>query len=228
MNSLVLEFPADYSIGTIRLRQRNGGKKWVEFSEAIGKVVIPKKADVSLRIHYDVDVDPTIFSSYKPAALAVFEWFCTSKASDAAIQYLQPLTGLEGLALWETNVGDEALTYVKSLHNLKWLDIGDTKITDDGLRQISEMSSLEELILLNDQITDSGIAHIQSLPQLRTLDLMNTLVTDQVIESLSKMTRLKYLRIFDTQMTERGYNQLQQALPACKIRYYNSNDFTFS
>jgi hypothetical protein len=221
MNESVLRFPQDRSIGKLSIRKSKSQREWTEHAPARGEIAIPRGVEVLLAIDPCVEFDPALFSDFEPEALAVFEWVSTSRVFDAAIKHLRQLTGLKGLALWETDIGDEALRSIGHLYNLEWLDIGDTEITDQGLAWIRELCSLDYLTLLNDRVTDDCLVHLQRLPKLRGLDLMNTLVDDDGVAALSSLYRLRSLRIVGTQITEKGFKELKRALPHCQIRYHH-------
>ena len=219
MNEPVLRFPQDRSIGKLSIRNSDSQREWTEYAAARGEITIPRGAEVRLSIDPCVEFDPALFSDFEPEALAVFEWVSTSRVSDTAIKHLRQLTGLKGLALWETSIGDEALRSIGHLYSLEWLDIGDTEITDQGLAWIRKLWSLDYLTLLNDRVTDNCLVHLQRLPKLRGLDLMNTLVDDNGVAVLSRLFSLRSLRIVGTQITEKGFMELKRALPHCQIRY---------
>ena len=221
IQSRIITFRGDFSIGTLSLRASGSTEKWTDFGEAIGNVVIPLGQEVRLEVFPTVLLEKQTLSGLEPDALSEFQWVSTSKVTDAAIANLRHLTGLKGLALWETNIGDEALQHVRHLCNLSWLDIGDTKITDAGLGYLRELSCLNDLALLNDRISNYGLIHLQNLLKLEGLDLMNTPLTDEGAGMLCNMSRLKNLRIFNTCITEEGYQKLKAALPRCRIKYYH-------
>ncbi len=221
MENRTLKSPVNLSIGRVSIRDREGNGEWSLLTEATGNVFIPADKEARLDVAARAVFDPEIFSSLDADALAVFGWVSTSRVTDAAIEHLQHLTSLKGLALWETAIGDPALRHVRHLSHLRWLDIGDTKITDDGLVYLIEMRDLASLTLLNDKITDRGLVELQKLPSLVRLDLMRTLITDQGIETLCTMSRLRYLRICDTSITEKGFDELKVCLADCGIRYHH-------
>ncbi len=221
MRSRTIKFLGDLSIGIVSVRTVSSRNDWSVFAEAIGDVVIPTNKEVRIEVSPTIVFDPSIFSTFESNALSVVEWVSTRKVSDAAIAHLRHLTGLKGLALWETNIGDEGLRHLRHLSKLRWLDIDDTRVTDDGLTYLSELSLLKELSLLNDRITDKGIVHLRNLTSLEGLDLMNTSVSDKAVEALRKMQQLRTLRIVNTSITEKGYREIKSALPRCKLLYYH-------
>jgi Leucine-rich repeat (LRR) protein len=220
----IVAFPTEYSIGELFLLSPNHRGIRIEFGEARGNIVVPAGKELCLQVPYPADFDPQIFTTLTPDSLAVFCWFCTSQVTNAAVAPIRHLSGLKGLALWETGIGDETLWNLRHLLNLRWLDIGNTQVTDAGLSCLKEMEVLKELSLTDNRITDLGLWHLQKLPALNHLDLMNTAVTDEGIEILRKMTGLNYLRIYGTKISDSGYQALKRALPNCEIWFYKSND----
>jgi len=212
-------FPSESPIGTLLIRPRESQKEWEPFAEARGEVVIPADQEGLLEISDKAVFEPRILAHLSPNALSELSWAHNGKVTDAAIKHIRHLTGLMGLALWETNIGDGGLTSVKELSNLRWLDIGDTQVTDRGLAQLSDLPFLCYLTLLEDRITDDGLLHLQNLRSLEGLDLMDTDVTDKGAETLCRIGRLKDLRIVNTRITRNGFAKLKRALPECQIRY---------
>lgn len=221
-----IDFPSQQSLGRLSVRAAGSREPWVEFAEARGSITVPADKELRLTVAY-VDVDSKVFSTLAPDALSVFEWVSTGRATDvaAAVPDLCHLTGLQGLALWETNINDESLFNLRHLSNLRWLDIGDTQVTDAGLRYLCEMSRLYELSLLNDRISDAGLDSLQRLPSLTHMDLMKTPITDKGVGVLKRMRQLRYLRIFGTGITEQGCQELHRSLSDCAIWFYRSNSF---
>jgi len=221
MDNRTIRFPSSFSIGDVSIRLAGSPGDWSPFVQAIGDVMIPPDNEVRLDVSAAVVFEPNVFLTLEPNALAALSWVSTRRVTNGAIAYLQHLTGLRGLELWETNIGDEALQYLRQLSNLRWLDLGDTKITDDGLPHLSGLYLLKELALLNDRITDKGLPHLVVLASLERLDLMKTPLTDEGVETLCRMNQLKSLRIFNTCITEKGYKKLRSTLPDCRVKYYH-------
>jgi Leucine-rich repeat (LRR) protein len=84
---------------------------------------------------------------------------------------------------------------IGKLASLESLDIDHTRITDAGLAKLAGLTKLTALTLDSVDLTDAGVAHLAGIGSLRELDLYHTLVTDK------------------------GFEQLQKALPNCRIHY---------
>ncbi|HEY9401159.1 MAG TPA: hypothetical protein VIQ24_00600 [Pyrinomonadaceae bacterium] len=203
----------------ISLRDVENRREWDDYAEGRGEVVIPLNRDARLCVSYKAMSDLSPLSTLLADDLQVLEITCTRKLEDTQLRHIQGLTGLLGLALWETDIGDAACMYLGRMSNLRWLDIGDTQITDEGLAFIRRMPYLEELTLLNTQIGNAGLQHLAGLSKLKRLDLKRTKVSDAGFELLRKLPGLESLRITDTAISYPVYARLKSALPGCEIEY---------
>lgn len=206
-------------MGELYLRDLEDVNDWNEYTEARGKVAVPLGREVSLWVSSHAASDLSPLAVLRPDDLQVVEITCT-KLDGRQLQHIQHLTGLRGLALWETFISDEAFLHVNKLTKMRWLDIGDTRITNEGLAFVQAFTFLEELTLLNTQISDQGIRHLEGLTNLKRLDLMGTQVSDDSFESLRGLTGLKSLRIVDTDISYPVYARLKRELPDCQIKYH--------
>lgn len=223
MNTRIVKFHPTHSLGKLYLRKLNRPDYWVEYLDAQGAVSVPPGMNLELWVTNDGLTDLTPLTRLEPDDLYAIN-FATSRVKDHDLRFIRSLTDLNGLAIWETNIGDLALTHLSGMASIRWLDIGDTKVTDEGLAYLRGLKRLKSLTLLNDGIGDNGVKHLAGFAGLQHLDLMNTRVSDASITALRSLTGLRYLRIYQTQITENGYAELGRALPGCEIWYYRSND----
>jgi hypothetical protein len=220
MKNRDIQITSKESIGKLYVRKVSTGGDWSFFAEALGHIAIPQEMAVRLVVSATIDFDPNVLSTLDPDSLDVFEWVSTSNVTDTALLHIRHLTGLRGLALWETSLSNLGLSHLQNLCSLEWLDIGTTSIDDDGLRFLMKLDRLDYLTLLDDRITDAGVKDLCQLESLSGLDLMNTFVTDKAVEYLRRVHRLRHLRIVNTLITEKGYITLRTLLPHCDIRYH--------
>jgi len=68
-------------------------------------------------------------------------------------------------------------------------------------------------------LTDADLVQIASLDQLRYLDLFESRVTDAGLARLHGLTELEHLDLRGTEVSPEGVENLQRALPNCKIGY---------
>ena len=109
------------------------------------------------------------------------------------LRHLVALPKLEGLHLAFLPLSDADILPLASASNLKWINLNHTNISDNGLSTVGKLASLEKLYLNSTEITDAGLTKLYGLSQLRIIMLGNTNVTNK------------------------GFDNLQQALPGCKI-----------
>jgi hypothetical protein len=126
--------------------------------------------------------------------------------------------GQEELDLRGPETTDEVVAEkLKGLTKLKELDLGGTGVTDAGLVHLKGLTKLKELDLSFTKITDAGLIHLKGHTKLESLVLSNTYVTDAGLVHLKGLTNLERLYLDGTQVTDAGIQDLQRALPNCKI-----------
>lgn len=118
-----------------------------------------------------------------------------TETTDADLDVLARLRGVERLALARTKITDAGMPKIGRLVRLKALDLGGTQVTDAGIAHLAELRNLEFLYLEGTAATDVGLAHLERLHNLRTLVVERTAVTDAGAESLRKaLPELKEIR----------------------------------
>lgn len=96
-----------------------------------------------------------------------------------------------------------------------------SQFTDETLKDIRVFTQLKSLWISSTQVTDSGLVHLKSMDKLEDVRLYHTQVTDNGLLHLRGLTSLRRLTLNATQVTEAGVNELQTALPNCKIVWSN-------
>jgi internalin A len=142
-----------------------------------------------------------------------------TNVTDAGIEQLQGLSGLEELCVWNTAVTDSGLNYVKGMNELQFLNLRGTKVTDAGVERLIGLSKLQTLALCETSVTDASASRLAALKNLQQLSLKKTLVTDAGLEGVKSLTQLKELSVEGSQVTNAGVNELQKALPNCRIAH---------
>ena len=148
------------------------------------------------------------------------------------VKGLEKLTQLEKLTLYNNQLTDvkglEKLTQLKFLHlsnnqltdvkglekltKLESLRLSENKLTD--VKGLEKLTKLESLYLNNNQLTD--VKGLEKLTQLTYLDLRFNQLTD--VKGLENLTQLEKLILYvNPDLTKAQIEQLQKALPKCKI-----------
>ena len=166
-----------------------------------------------------------------------------TKIPDSGLQHLISLPKLRVLTLGGSNISDSGLERLSAAPSLTLLNLPDTKITDKGLVHLARLRTLKQLALGNcDGITNSGLRHLLNVKSLEQLNLGGTPITDKGLVHLGKhmhlellslggckgitdsglqhlkgLKKLKELNLTNTQVTDTGVEEIQQALPKCKI-----------
>jgi tetratricopeptide (TPR) repeat protein len=123
----------------------------------------------------------------------------------------------ETLDASESAVTDFDLALIGSLSALKQLNLRGTSVTDAALSHLAKLEQLEFLGLSRTAVSDAGMESVARCRNLRFLTLGDTQVGDASATVLSRVTGLEGLNVEGSMFTRAGIEQLEEALPACKI-----------
>ena len=137
--------------------------------------------------------------------------------TDVGLVNLNGFIKLQTLDLRQTNVGDGGLTNLEGLTQLQTLNLWETKVTDVGLTHLKGLTQLKTLVLQLTNVTDVGVTNLRGLTQLEVLVVSATNVTDAGLANLKGLSKLRFLDLRWTNVSDAGVNELQKALPNCKI-----------
>jgi len=140
-----------------------------------------------------------------------------TQVTDAGLEHLKGLTALQELNLAGTHVTDAGLQHLKGLTALQQLYLSYTKVTDAGLEHLKGLTALQALRLSHTQVTDAGLQQLAGLTGLQALGLSCTQVTDAGLVHLKGLTALQWLDLSDTQVTDAGVGQLKNSLPDVEV-----------
>lgn len=115
-------------------------------------------------------------------------------------------TALDLTASWTT---DADLDRVASMRGLERLRLAQTRVTDAGLARLRSLENLRELDLyFAEFFTDDGIAALRNCRKLERLNLRGTRVTSRVLESIAKLESLRELDLSYTQIDDSNFDLL--------------------
>lgn len=124
---------------------------------------------------------------------------------------------LYGISITDSGITDKGIQPLSKCAQLLDLNVAQTSVGDAGLAALAGCRRMSSLWLTNTRVTDAGIESLGDKNQLLTLDLCGTSITDKSIPFLTQFRRLNYLGLRGTRMTAKGVQQLQIALPQCRI-----------
>jgi len=145
-------------------------------------------------------------------------WLSSTNVSDTALAYFKYCRNLESLRLGKTKITDAGLYIFKDCNKLRALDLSDTNATDAGLAHFKDCRKLTDLRLAKTRITDVGFAYFKD-NNLKRCDLSGTRVTDSGVAQLKNCKELISLKLKETVVTPKTIDELQKALPLCKIEW---------
>jgi Leucine-rich repeat (LRR) protein len=230
-----IEFPADYSLGTLyigdedALRALEDRGLWldpgqkeeairkapVKALDARGQITIAANEKALLETYWHGLSALKGLSSDALWGMKVDSWrqkIGPTNVEPGHLGHIAGLTGLQQLSLGGPGITDTGVAQLGRLVNLKSLRFWVAeRITDAVLTRMNGLIALEELDLNGTrQITDAGIDHLRGLVNLKDLELGGTQITDTALIHLSGLAYLKSLNLTQTQITDAGLTYLSR------------------
>jgi hypothetical protein len=137
------------------------------------------------------------------------------QTSDATLELVAKVSGLERLDLHQCPITDEGLACLRGLTGLKELNLSDCDFTDAGLSSLGALTNLESLNLASSfgdspHIQGHGLAALAGLTKLRVLVLDKNLIDDTGLSHLKNLKGLKELYLEQTRVTGPGLAILKE------------------
>jgi hypothetical protein len=236
-----LSLPAGRSLGSIATRP-DPASPWRDAGEAVGTVAVPAGGEVRLAVAPDfADADLDVLLAWPPGTLQSLD-LGRSRVTDAGLEKVARLEGLNDLSLLGLSVGDAGLIHLARLPSLKYLNLGQTQATDASLPVLEALPVLESLnvqgtgftealvpvaasrealriLLLDaDQISDRTVPLLTGLRALEWLSLGGDDLTDSSVEHLAQMTWLTSLQLTASGISDEGIRRLRRELKDCQVR----------
>ena len=126
--------------------------------------------------------------------------------SDLGIERLKGFDRLEELNLYAAEfITDAALAFLRGHRTLKTLNLRGTDVTDTSLAYIAELPALTSLDISFTQITDVGLEHLASLPQIEELYLGGNKISGVGLHVLKLLPKLRALSFYGVQRRNAGW-----------------------
>ena len=94
---------------------------------------------------------------------------------------------------------------------------GQPGLSDDQLKQLARLTRLRTLWLVDSKVTGRGLAVLAEFPALRELHVRRDQLTDDGLRHLKQLSRLEKLTLWGLRFDDPRANELQLALPKCKV-----------
>lgn len=198
----VLQFPAQQSIGTIRIV-----KSKRDPMQAKGRVEVPANARVELSLAYEAAHDLSPLKNLPPDGIQRLV-LASLEVQDDQLKYIENLTGLEDIDVEDTEIGDAGLRWLHKLTKLRNLRLKSTLVTGKGLVSLRPLVSLRSLSLSSNSIGDAGLEHLVGLKNLKVLSLTRCQITDRGLQQIALMPQLEKLEIEFNKVTNAGIASL--------------------
>ena len=164
-----LRFPDDVCCGTLYLRDLSSAdfSQWKKAGPAVGPVEVYLDQAVRLDLKEQAGARLMQLQGLSPDDLQALFLY---DASDADLDSIVHLTGLEELYLCGAELTDAALLSISSLTKLKRIYLYQTAISDRGLVYLQGLQGLKGLTSSGNSITDAGLAVFQqAIPGVKTV-----------------------------------------------------------
>ena len=146
--------------------------------------------------------------------LMPYQYGCR-KLSNKDVDSLKYLTDLVCIDFGHMNITD--LSFLYSMPDVKYLIVADCGVRD--ITPIGSLKKLEYLEIFFNSITD--ISPLAGCTELRDLNMCHNWVTD--ITPLLELEHLEHLWIKNNPLSWDQYEQLQEAFPDARIKFYSKN-----
>lgn len=153
--------------------------------------------------------------------LKSLELVCSRKMTGRGFHRLTTVTSLQ--LLEEQFLTAEGFEELLQLPRLELLQLASRSLGQDRIDVIARLQILT-LYVENCAIDDARLARLTENPRLESLYLNRNPITDTGLSSLKKLSRLTQVSLNGTQVTAAGIADLQQALPACKVLWSDSEN----
>jgi hypothetical protein len=155
-------------------------------------------------------------------ALREFE-LLRSDVTDRGVSQLEHCPEMHHLSFWDNKyITPEAMKSIKKLRRLHTLYLDGVLNSEEGIAHLKELPQLRELLIgdFRDEstITNAALRHVGEMKSLQLLRIHSASVTDEGLIHLEGLSQLKELSLDNTKATPDGVQQLQRALPNCKIK----------
>ncbi len=138
--------------------------------------------------------------------------------TDDAIKALATCGKLTSLRVSSSACTDDGLAALAAAPSLQTLMVDQCAgITERGFRAVRGMKSLVDLRAQQTAFGDAAAAAVAELGNMQRLFLGGTQITDKGLKKLAVLTNLLEIQLGGTQVTDKAMEDLQKALPECKV-----------
>lgn len=204
-NMRCLQFPAEYSVGTLGLLEKaptfTAKGKVLPIGEARGLIKVPRDKLVKMFPGVRFFQHPQCLLKLPPDGIDYINLKFTAMAdadesvSDRLIPYVHHLAGLKGIDLDQSETTDAGLAKLGTMPELRALALAETLVTGKCLGQLTGCKKLEALRFGKGTIDNDSLRYLKEFPQLVNLELSRTNLSLRGLEHVSKCTKLRSLDI---------------------------------
>lgn len=213
---VVLEFPPNRSLGTLRLhlyRRDKATGRIVQSSDRVdlkGTVALPVGMDTDFKLSYDGAESMKKLADIVGKHDVIRSFNSDDQLlDDKKIANLARISSIRRLNLAHTDTTDEGVKALTALKKLTSLNISSTMITAQSAKYISTLSELNHLDLAKNSLDDSIGKELSKLTRMDDLGLKATKISDACVYEVVKMKTITQLKLgSNAGITDRGIAKL--------------------
>jgi len=203
----LLQFPADYSVGTLGLLEEIPGAtakgKVLPIGEARGLIRVPKDKFVKFQPGVRFFQHPECLLKLPPDGIDYIQLRYTAmadgdeKISDRLIPYVHHLSGLKGIDMDQSETTDVGLAKLGTMPELRALALSETLVTGKCLPQLVGCQKLESMRFGKAAIDNESLRYLKEFPNLAIVDLARTNLSLRGLEHVSRCSKVRTLDLND-------------------------------
>ena len=237
-NMRLLQFPTEYSVGSLGLLETTPGwtakGKVLPIGEARGLVKVPRDKLVKMFPGVQFYQHPQCLLKLPPDGIDYINLRFTAMAdadesvSDRLIPYVHHLSGLKGIDLDQSETTDAGLAKLGTMPELRALALAETLVTGKCLPQLTGCKKLEALRFGKGTIDNESLRDLKMFPQLAHLELSRTNLSLRGLEHVSKCTKLRSLDINENSAIDDRAVPLLLKIPKLEHLYIKKTKISFA
>lgn len=197
----VVDFPRQYSIGTLSTLSTKGGRQGTPIGPAQGRKIFDCSKPVALDANHHFFLHPETIDNIPPASIDTlrlrFSSFDDAEDGlcDRAMKHVGRLTGLRQIILDRSEVSDAGLRNLKSVKDLCSISAFSTMVKGEVFSELTGLTRLQEFKLGHNQLSPRAYASFPLFPALTHLNLTRCNPSDEDIKNLARCKKVFFLHI---------------------------------
>jgi hypothetical protein len=220
--TMVLDFPNDYSIGELYLLKAKAEEGDSEppastHFPARGRMKFPPGTRLQLRVGFDGAHHMAELDKLPPNALFSV-YMRRTEVCDDDLKHVAKLTDLRHVELEGTDITTKGVVNLEPLKKLAFLGVDKTTIDGEAMKSIGKHVALLNLVIGHNDLDDECYKHLSGLKNLRNLQVDNVHISDKGVANFVKLPSLEVVKLSGN---NRVTDRTMALFANTKIRFLN-------